>query len=47
MNSIKNMCHTDFDFNLSDFFEVTDLFDSHRNTYLGSVNPELDALRAK
>jgi MoaA/NifB/PqqE/SkfB family radical SAM enzyme len=47
MNSIKFKCHTDFDYKLNDFFEVNDLFDQHRNSYLRDVNPELDALRAK
>ena len=47
MNSVKFKCYTDFDYNLDDFFEVNDLFDRHRNSYLRDVNTELDALRAK
>lgn len=44
---IKNSCFEEVDYrqNLSDYFEFTDIFDSHRNENLSVINPELNSLR--
>ena len=47
MNSVEFLCNKEVEYDLSEFFEVNDLFDQHRNTYLRDLNPELDSFRAK
>ena len=46
---IKGKCMTVIDDpeNLNKFFEYTDIFDSHRNQKLSSVNPTIDSIRHK
>ena len=47
IKSIKNSCIEPFDYqqNLADYFEFTDIFDNHRGEKLSKINPELDKLR--
>lgn len=48
MNQIKTKCHQDIDYsnNLRDYFEFTEIFDTHRSESLQDLNPELYQLKA-
>ena len=47
LKPIKNSCfeEVEFDKNLDDYFEFTDIFDQHRNENIADINPELNSLR--
>lgn len=49
LNQIKTKCNTktNYEQNLQDFFEFTDIFDIYRNQNISDVNPELASLRYK
>lgn len=47
IKTVKNSCIEEVDYqqNLKEYFEFTDIFDTHRNENLSNVNPELDRFR--
>ena len=49
LKEIREKCNLDIDYkdNLDEFFKYTDIIDSHRQTYLKDINPNLAQLRNK
>ena len=49
LETIKTKCYTEIDYqeNLRNYFEFSDIFDKNRNEKLSDVNPELNQFRTK